>query len=103
MIERYRPSNGTEGDCFIETFCCHCARSEHLQPNASDLAPAGCPILDLTFAHDIEDPEYPGEWIEDGDGPRCTAFIRHGEPVPTARCSHTPDMFTTFLDKGGST
>lgn len=93
MTEKYRPSNGTEGDCFIGEFCCHCARSEHLQPGATERDPAGCPILDLTFQHDIEDPDYPKEWIIDESGARCTAFVPEGEPLATPRCTQTIDMF----------
>lgn len=92
--EKYRPSNGTEGDCFIAVFCCRCARSEHLQADATDTTPAGCPILDLTFRHDVDDPEYPAEWCFDEDGAaQCTAYIPEGEPVPTPRCQLTLDMF----------
>ena len=101
MMEKYRPSNGTEGDCFIEAFCCQCARSEHLQDGAGDMDPVGCPILDLTFRHDVDAPEYPAEWVQDESGPRCLAFVREGEAVPAPRCSRTPDMFATFLDDGG--
>lgn len=93
MSEKYRPSNGTEGDFFISRFCWTCARSEHLQPGASDDSPAGCPILDLTYIHDTEDPEYPSEWIEDDEGARCTAYVPEGEPVATPRCTQTGDMF----------
>lgn len=91
--QSYRPSNGTEGHAFIEAFCCVCARSEHLQPTATGDSPAGCPILDLTFLHDIDSPDYPAEWIEDDGGPRCTHFVREGEPIPTQRCRQTLDMF----------
>lgn len=93
MIEKYRPANGTEGEIFISQFCCTCARSEHLQPGAAEDAPAGCPILDLTFIHDVDDPKYPDEWIEDDEGPRCTAYVPEGEPVTTPRCTQTVDMF----------
>ena len=93
MSEKYRPSNGTEGHAFIEAFCCVCARSEHLQKDARPDALPGCPILDLTFLHDVEEAEYPAEWISDESGPRCTAFVRDGEPVPTPRCTQTIDMF----------
>ncbi|HYG06492.1 MAG TPA: hypothetical protein VD865_08765 [Stenotrophomonas sp.] len=102
MREKFRPSNGTEGACFIEAFCCQCARSEHLQPDACADSPAGCLILDLTFLHDIEDAEYPDEWICDEAGPRCTAFVREGEAAPTPRCSRTPDMFAAFSQEGGN-
>lgn len=59
---KYRPSNGTEGDCFFARFCDRCTK----QPS--------CEIPMLTMIHHVEDPEYPAEWIEDAAGPRCTAF-----------------------------
>jgi hypothetical protein len=93
MTEKYRPSNGTEGHCFIDAFCCRCARSEHLRPGARDDDPAGCPILDLTFALNVEDPDYPTEWISDESGPRCTAYVPEGQPLATPRCTQTADMF----------
>lgn len=64
--ERYRPANGTEGDIFMESFCDRCVNG------------ADCEIQDATMAFDVDDPEYPAEWIEDDDGPRCTAFVAEG-------------------------
>ncbi|MDQ3288657.1 MAG: hypothetical protein M3Q42_10445 [Pseudomonadota bacterium] len=62
--EKYRPSNGTEGDGFMAQWCDRCAKL------------ADCEIVTATMAYDVEDDEYPGEWIEDeANGPRCTAFI----------------------------
>lgn len=93
MSEKYRPSNGTEGAWFINAFCAQCSRSEHnLHPDdASKLV--GCPILDRTFALDVDDPDYPSEWIEDENGPKCIAFVLQGDPIPPERCKHTRDMF----------
>jgi hypothetical protein len=68
MSKSYRPANGVEGDLFMIDFCEHCAKDSEDSP---------CPILARTFAFDIDDPEYPKEWIVDDDGlnnPRCTAF-----------------------------
>lgn len=90
---RYRPSNGSEGEGFISLFCCTCARSEHLTAGAAPDDPVGCAILDATFLHAVDDAEYPPEWIRDEGGPRCTAHVPEGEPVPPARCSRTVDMF----------
>lgn len=66
MSEPYRPSNGTEGDCFMAQFCNNCVRD--MNPDSP------CRILTDTFIYSIDDPEYPKEWIEDDDGARCTAF-----------------------------
>ena len=63
--EPYRPSNGIEGEIFIEDWCCRCSKYTLSSP---------CPITSLTFMLDIDHPNYPPEWVEDDDGPRCTAF-----------------------------
>jgi hypothetical protein len=62
----YRPSNGTEGMIFEETFCHHCM--------AYDFG-AECPIYMAALVYDSGNDEYPKEWIYDQDGrPTCTAF-----------------------------
>lgn len=72
--EQYRPSNGTEGMIFDEGWCSRCKKDEEYRRTEEN----GCPILAATMAYDIEDKEYPKEWIHDKDGnPCCTAF----EPV----------------------
>lgn len=86
MTEKYRPSNGTEGDAFIARFCERCAYG-----NAEELEP--CMIVGATMAFDVDDPAYPPEWIRDAAGPRCTAFRPMGEAQPPPRCCHTLDMF----------
>ena len=68
MSGKYRPSNGTEGEFFMERWCYRCRH---------DSAPDDfCPILATTMAFDVDDPEYPSEWVqnEDGIGGYCTAF-----------------------------
>jgi hypothetical protein len=63
---KYRPSNGTDGDIFIERFCNHCRK---------DAVCEGCEIQLRTMAFDIDEPEYPTEWVYDADGkPTCTDF-----------------------------
>ncbi len=52
---------------FESRFCDRCQRGQRDQM---------CEIQARTFVHHIEDPEYPVEWIEDANGPRCTAFLR---------------------------
>jgi hypothetical protein len=72
----YRPSNGTEGELFIEHWCANCERD-------SD---ENCEILARTFAYDVDHPKYPKEWIvcenELFRNARCTAFVERGRPVP---------------------
>lgn len=65
VVTPYRPRNGTEGMGFAAQFCDRCTRGQ------SDRM---CDIQARTFMHQVKDPEYPIEWIEDANGPRCTAF-----------------------------
>ena len=71
----YRPSNGTEGEMFMERFCYRCKHDEDFQKHQ---AGEGCGILSATMIYDTEDDEYPEEWVSDDDvglvNPRCTAF-----------------------------
>lgn len=72
MIEKYRPSNGTEGECFMAQWCARCERD---RARREDFEADGCPIVVNTMAYGIDDPEYPQEWRRDGpQGPRCVAF-----------------------------
>lgn len=66
MSKPYRPSNGTEGEFFYCDWCAKCARE-----NEDD----HCEILTRSMVFSIGDDEYPVEWVEDEDGPRCTAFL----------------------------
>ena len=89
MARKYRPSNGTEGEDFQEHWCAHCARDAAFRdnPDSGD----GCPIVAATFVFQIDEPEYPEEWIEDDRGPRCTAFTT--DPTLPSRCDKTADLF----------
>ena len=80
----YRPSNGTEGDFFMASWCEKCA--------LSDYDGDGCMIQLRALAHGIDEPEYPSEWVYSSDGaPCCTAFAT--ERRDDERCHETPDMF----------
>jgi hypothetical protein len=61
----YRPSNGSEGDWFMLIWCSKCVKDSEAKP---------CLILLRTLALGVNDKGYPSQWIEDDDGPRCTAF-----------------------------
>lgn len=62
--KKWRPGNGTEGDMFFSAMCENCQSHEL------------CPIIPMTMAYDVEDEEYPEEWIIGQDGqPTCTAFL----------------------------
>lgn len=69
----YRPSNGTEGEIFHAAACARCTKWE--RATDPDDWPEGCMIELRALNHDIDDPEYPKEWIIGPDGqPTCTAF-----------------------------
>lgn len=95
--EKYRPSNGTEGEFFFNAWCCQCARDKAMREGISiDECDDNerCDIIAMTFALDVDDPDYPQDWQFSKEGqPCCTAFIQAGEPIPAPRCEKTMDMF----------
>lgn len=68
-IEKYQPSNGTEGDWFMDQFCYKCIKFPH-SPGAGNQ----CKIFLRTCCYKLEDKEYPTEWQRTEDGPVCTAY-----------------------------
>lgn len=94
-MKPYRPSNGTEGMGFIENWCENCVHE------ADEDKP--CQILGRTMAFQIDDPQYPKEWVETESGPKCTAYREIGKdcgPEPIERCKATTDMFATQTPEG---
>jgi hypothetical protein len=86
MAEPYTPRNGSEGEGFFEAFCYHCARDKAFRDTDYLGDPAlGCQILARSYT------EQQKEWVEDEQGPRCTAFT--ADPTLPERCQATPDMF----------
>lgn len=75
MTIAYRPSNGTEGELFMERFCYRCKHDDKYQRTQDP--EDGCPIIPGTLIYEIDDPKYPTEWVQDDDGAnaRCTAFV----------------------------
>ena len=64
--EKWRPSNGTEGDIFTGAVCASCASG----PSSK------CRIAFATLVHDVDDADYPAEWQIGSDGlPTCTAWV----------------------------
>ena len=66
--QKYRPSNGSEGEMFRARWCAECKHDDY---------DAGryCEILGATLCLMADDPDYPQEWTFDDDGhPICTAF-----------------------------
>jgi len=79
MTEPYRPSSGTEGMDFEAEFCDRCQKEKAFWEasyglDSPDPAPI-CPIHARALMYLPDDPEFPAEWIEDENGPRCTAFL----------------------------
>lgn len=76
--KKYRPSNGTEGEYFMESHCYQC-----IHDNGNDKI---CDILMRSMFCGIEDKEYPEEWTYDESGKAtCTAWKkwdwgRDGDP-----------------------
>ena len=65
--QKWRPSNGTEGDMFMSRQCIGCLF------NGDD--ETGCDIQLKTMVFSLDDPEYPSEWQIGTDGqPMCAAF-----------------------------
>lgn len=69
---RYRPSNGSEGDWFMSQWCDRCIKDRPSRP---------CPIVSNAMGLDIDHADYPAEWVQTADGPRCTAFSRRHKKV----------------------
>jgi hypothetical protein len=92
--EHYEPSNGTEGMCFHEGWCCNCERDKVMNGTATqedaDRDPSlYCEILNQSFCDGGAK-----EWQFDKNGdPCCTAFVPMGETVPPPRDDKTIDMF----------
>ena len=64
-MRKYIPSNGTEGEIFMDKFCDRCFYDHN----------ENCEIIVGTMVYDLEDNEYPEEWTYDeNDQPICTKF-----------------------------
>ena len=67
----YRPSNGCEGDWFMNKWCARCTKQ--------DPGHIGCQIIAGSMAYSLKDPEYPKELrcehLPEGFDAWCTAFI----------------------------
>ena len=96
-IKIYRPSNGTEGESFIISWCGSCARDKAMREGVNfDECDDNevCRIIGDTMAYDIDDPKYPKEWCYDNEGyPQCTAYIEEGKPIPPPKDELTMDLF----------
>lgn len=85
--ESYRPSNGTEGEAFMNTWCGKCVRD---RARWEDDEADGCEIIANAMALNVDDPSYPREWIisPDHGRPICTAFTTDPDgPAPLDPCA----------------
>ncbi len=74
-MKLYQPSNGTEGDWFISKWCGSCVKN----PKSMD-AINQCDILCMTMVCNIDDSEYPRQWVySEDDEPMCTAYKNRDE------------------------
>ncbi len=81
MSKPYRPSNGEEGEWFMERFCYRCA-----QDGGDEMK---CPIIAASMCFNSDDAEYPKELIYNDQGrPTCTAFRTEPEPPAKPRDIH---------------
>ena len=69
-VRLYRPSNGTEGEGFVSSFCMECKRDEEFW---RDEGP-GCEIAARALIFDVDEEGYPTEWRYVDGVPGCTAF-----------------------------
>jgi hypothetical protein len=68
---KFRPSNGAEGDIFMERNCFQCVKDDPQK----DLF---CPLIAASFKYEKDDPHYPLEWQGEFADPRtwiCTAKV----------------------------
>ena len=88
----YRPSNGTEGESFVDEYCMNCL---HCDPDPN--GKKQCEILLATLCFSPNEPEYPREWIYDALGnPKCTNHIpwdwgKNGDPDDPDNPNKPPD------------
>ena len=89
--DQYIPSNGIEGECFMEDWCRRCARDRAMR-EAADFDDCDdnelCEIIGAAFRGEAV------EWRELPDGAtKCIAFVPAGESVPPPRCERTQELF----------
>ena len=72
-LKKYRPSNGTEGDCFMSRFCYHCLHEQYLITGKDE--DKKCNILSSSMIYGIDEDGYPSEWTYDREGkPTCLNY-----------------------------
>ncbi len=89
---RYMPSNGTEGMCFQEEWCCNCERDKEMNGTCHEEGRDAddddyCPILSASYRDEAV------EWRDLGERLVCLAFTPKESEPPPARCEFTRDLF----------
>lgn len=70
--EKYRPSNGSEGEMFAARWCEQCEADRAYRDGTGE----SCEIIARTMVFDTDEADYPREWQYDATGqPCCTAFV----------------------------
>jgi hypothetical protein len=73
-MEKYRPSNGTEGMWFTSNFCEQCVHEKFMHTQCHK--DKKCGILSASLMYGINEPEYPKEWVYNSEEPTCTEFVK---------------------------
>jgi hypothetical protein len=99
--ERWKPISNMVVETFFNQWCRNCERDKVMngsapQEEADRDHSMYCPIIGASLWNEAV------EWRQLEDGRRiCTAFVPKGQPVPTARCASTGDMFADSAAAGG--
>jgi hypothetical protein len=86
MTQSYRPQTIDEQNLFFSNYCDQCKHSDK------------CSILDAAMSLPLGHPDYPQQWVMEGQAlnsrAKCTAFESlAGSELISDRCDHTMDMF----------
>lgn len=100
-MNKYLPSNGTEGMAFTDAYCMQC-----INCNPNPEGKKQCDILCRSMAYDVNEDEYPKEWTYDKEGrPICTSWNKwdwdtQGDPDdpenPKAPVPFNPNQLLLF-------
>lgn len=97
-MKKFRPSNATQGDCFMSEFCFKCAK--YTDPDAV----SQCDVLTRSMIYDENEKQYPRQWAYDeNENPVCTSFkdrdefnaerrAKRKQSAPK-KCNSTIDLF----------
>lgn len=80
MTKKYRPSNGTEGMDFMAQWCDKC--------QLDDGEKLFCEILSASMCYEMNEPDYPSEWIYKEGQPCCTAFVSKENAAPQTKTTY---------------